>query len=443
MKQHFFEYYDTLSDDDKKEIFQNCLFVFDTNVILNLYRYTADTRDKMLSIMEKYRERIWMPYQVGWEFFNNREEVINKVRNGCNAISKHIKDDKNGLFKILDDNYKRHPYIDKKEIRQLVEDSLKPVFDRLEELNKEDPNYLQNDIVWNRLTTLFEDHLGDDYDDEVLNQIYKEGSIRYMHSIPPGYEDLKTKKDKAPRHLYGDLIVWKQTIDIAEKRGMDVVFISDDQKEDWYEKTERNEEKRPRRELIKEFGVKTKGKNILLYNQDGFLHYIDEYLGDKVESKVVEEVKEVAEQEARNLEERRRLTQEILTKAGYLGNASAFASRPVQPFDISLLSHYRSPFEAISGGTYSQIEQLCKPNVIIPTGVEATLSAMTSVGDVMASGETQSAITALSGINQNAAEQIKKLTAGFNPEAIAATQTWFEKLKQMPKIPKYPWLNEE
>ena len=85
MKTKFFEQY-TLSDNEIKAILENGILVFDTNVLLNLYSYTKSTKEEVLNIMKKYKNRLWMPYQVGWEFFNNRENKISNVQGGCDKI---------------------------------------------------------------------------------------------------------------------------------------------------------------------------------------------------------------------------------------------------------------------------------------------------------------------------------------------------------------------
>lgn len=78
-------------------------FVFDTNVLLNLYRYKKETRDSILEVLEKLQDRIWIPYQVGLEFHRNRLLVISdqnkkmddfksSIKNSISEIEKQYKD---------------------------------------------------------------------------------------------------------------------------------------------------------------------------------------------------------------------------------------------------------------------------------------------------------------------------------------------------------------
>jgi len=302
MKTKFFEQY-TLSDNEIRAILENGILVFDTNVLLNLYSYTKSTQEKVLKIMKKYKNRLWMPYQVGWEFFNNRENKISSVQGGCDKLLKFINDSKNGFDKLLNDNYKRHPYIDRKSISELFSNQLKSVSDEIEKLKAQDPKYDKNDTILKQLTQLYNKKVGDDYSIDEYKEIFNDGEKRYEQKTPPGFADLKEKKDQGPRHLYGDLIIWKQIIDKSKATNKDIVFISEDQKEDWYEK----DSNKPRRDLIKEFGTLTEGKRILIYSQELFLKSIDKYLGGDIGNDVITEVKDVAREE----EERRKRLDEL------------------------------------------------------------------------------------------------------------------------------------
>lgn len=71
------------SPDEKKQLWNGCVFVFDTNVLLNLYRYTANTRDTLLTALDDLKDRVWIPYQVAYEYAKNRFDVI------CETIEKY------------------------------------------------------------------------------------------------------------------------------------------------------------------------------------------------------------------------------------------------------------------------------------------------------------------------------------------------------------------
>lgn len=77
MKNAISEYLN-LSNSKKETMLDTAMIVFDTNVFLNLYRRSKATREALLKIMESFKDRLWMPYQVAREFMKNRPEVIHK-----------------------------------------------------------------------------------------------------------------------------------------------------------------------------------------------------------------------------------------------------------------------------------------------------------------------------------------------------------------------------
>ncbi len=55
-------------DDEFADIWKNCTFIFDTNILFNFYRYTDSTREQMFSTMTRVQDRIWLPYHVAHEY---------------------------------------------------------------------------------------------------------------------------------------------------------------------------------------------------------------------------------------------------------------------------------------------------------------------------------------------------------------------------------------
>mgnify|MGYP000225931369 FL=1 len=67
------------SNEEKRNLWDTATFVFDTNIFLNLYRYSNKTRNQLLESLEYLKTRIWMPYQVALEFCKDRYGVIDEV----------------------------------------------------------------------------------------------------------------------------------------------------------------------------------------------------------------------------------------------------------------------------------------------------------------------------------------------------------------------------
>ena len=76
MKNMFKQYNYFYTPEQYKDIWENALFVFDTNTLLNLYRYQEETRNEFLQVLNKISNRIWIPHHVALEFQRNRLTVI-------------------------------------------------------------------------------------------------------------------------------------------------------------------------------------------------------------------------------------------------------------------------------------------------------------------------------------------------------------------------------
>ncbi|MFD4759474.1 PIN-like domain-containing protein [Streptomyces sp. NPDC058439] len=61
------------------------MVVLDTNVLLNLYRSNARTRQDTLAVLTRLRDRLWVPHQVLTEFWRNREQKLVPVFRPCHT----------------------------------------------------------------------------------------------------------------------------------------------------------------------------------------------------------------------------------------------------------------------------------------------------------------------------------------------------------------------
>lgn len=253
-----------------EKVWKDGIIVFDTNVLLNLYRYSEDARDELLKLMKSFQKRLWISYQVGLEFLANRETVIRWLHKGYKDLSSQVDECKKSFFKFYEGNYAKHRHINRQELEELFDLQLQPIKDKLKEWEEAAPDYDKKDVVKNKILAMYNKRVGSDYNYDELLEIYAKGKVRYEHQIPPGYkDDTKDKREMGARHVYGDLIAWMQIIDYAKENKKDVIFVGEDLKEDWWEK-EDGKINKPRQELIDEFCYRT-GKDIVFYTQKGFI----------------------------------------------------------------------------------------------------------------------------------------------------------------------------
>ena len=301
MKKQFAEYYE-LPEERIKEIWDNSLIVFDTNVLLNLYRYKEDARTEFINVIKFYKERLWIPYQVGLEFHRRRENIMRKNAEAYETLGNSISVQLVKAVDILSNDYARHPYIDMKDIRKKVERCASSIRKSLENQGKNHPDYFEKDDILDAVSNLFDGCVGNDFTEDELEALYQEGERRYANQVPPGYCDEKNKKDKAKRSLYGDLVVWKQVIAYAKEKEQCVIFITDDHKSDWWDKVEAKHS--PRKELLREF-MDCTGHNILIYDSGRFLEYAKRNKA-KVSPKTIREVEKVKQEDIETTQRNRR-----------------------------------------------------------------------------------------------------------------------------------------
>src|SRR5664279_341625 len=97
-----------------KDAWSKGLFVFDTNVLLNLYRYHKDTREELLKIIDKLSDRIWIPFHVALEFQRNRLTVIATQNNLFSKVRSVVESSRENLEAKMNELQikQRHALID-------------------------------------------------------------------------------------------------------------------------------------------------------------------------------------------------------------------------------------------------------------------------------------------------------------------------------------------
>lgn len=300
-----------LSVEQINEIATHGLIIFDTSALLSIYGLSLDAQNDIFdNVLDKMKDRLWLPERVYFEFQKNYATVSSKpIKQYINLLSCERKIDGGyvdkiintvqteigqnlqrimGQYKALKDMCKenqKHPIIPEREFA-VFEDALDRFNSEFSVLEKKTiefkthlkdivdntiqtiQNQIKNDLIPEKISVLFK--VGDEFSFEKLFMIAQEGNIRYDMELPPGYGD---RNDKEGLAIYGDLIVWKQLIEYAEKEQKSVLFVSNDMKPDWFD---RENDNAPRIELLQEFNSETKGQRIWIMNFSDFLHLVSE-----------------------------------------------------------------------------------------------------------------------------------------------------------------------
>ncbi|MBC1286996.1 PIN-like domain-containing protein [Listeria booriae] len=280
MKNEFKEFYTNKIDISNPD--ESVLLVLDTNVLLNIYRFSEVTRTVFLDSLTKLKDNLFIPYQIGLEYNLNRQDAISKSKNAKNDLYSEL--DKiatkfaNEIRMQIDKvSVKSTDYtVERNKIKNKLEDKTKSL---IEKLKKNELNDLfglldtETDMSY-RLAEILEGKVGPSYNQSELNDIEEKGKKRYECKIPPGFGDLANKKDKITyynnleiKKEYGDLIIWYQILEKAkEDQIKSVIFVSDDsQKNDWTYK-----QKGARAELKKEM-LETSNAEFVILGSNQFI----------------------------------------------------------------------------------------------------------------------------------------------------------------------------
>lgn len=274
-----------LKNSEKDNLWNDCLFVFDANVLLNLYRFSNSTSEVLFDAFKVLSSQIWIPHQVAYEFMNRRCQIVYETIEKYSSFESRIKDflkDAKDLANLKDTD---------QEITQLS----KTLFDWLGETRRNNIRVydVNDDTVLEKILDTFDGKTGEKYSSERELAIRKKGEERFAAHIPPGYKDnAKKKSDTCDNNAYGDFFLWSQILDHAKERKKNVIFITNDQKEDWWYEV-KGRTIGPRVELVQEFRA-TVGKQFHMYVMDNFITYFSRKYNKKLEAETIEEFKQIS-----------------------------------------------------------------------------------------------------------------------------------------------------
>lgn len=254
MRKDFFFYYPHTKE-EYGELWKNAIIVFDTNVMLALYKYSAKTRDEWVSVLQKLREgnRVYLPFQIGVEFHRNRHKTIQDEVKQLQTIQRHTED---AVNKLKSEFEKSKRLNEGKSRITVVEKAYKELNAALK---ADHPDYSKDDLVLESFDKIFSDRVGKEFDEKKVRELSTEARERYKLKIPPGFED---DKEKAEPAKFGDFFIWHDLIEHGKSSGKPIIFITDDRKEDWWLLDEEKKILMPHPLLRKEFKEKS-----------GFLYY--------------------------------------------------------------------------------------------------------------------------------------------------------------------------
>ena len=304
-----FPEYDEPEKKNVKKAWAEGIFVFDSNVLLNLYRYQHETRNQLLKVLQNLSNRIWIPHHVALEFQRNRVNVIEEQEKRFAEVYEKVTKTRKQLAEDINrlQLAKRHALIDPNDFIENISATVDRFLEHLNERKEEQQTPTGKDSLKETIESLFKGKVGEPPESqEQVDKAYDEAESRYRKKIPPGFMD-ESKEDDNPAVVisggiqylrkYGDYMLWRQILEFVSGDNIDhVIFVTDDNKEDWWWKGNSNKNNKigPRPELIDEMRNTARVRTFLMYNPERFLEYAEHYLNYEVSSDVLEDVRDVS-----------------------------------------------------------------------------------------------------------------------------------------------------
>lgn len=260
------------------------LIVLDTTILLELYRKPANISLDIIKAFKEIVDRIYVPRQVYDEYLRNYHKVSGNEKGKYQKVGTELS---GPLTKLQEEitsrttEYRKHDYTDITKLQSDLGEKLEEIRNILKEYEnshrkeiEKNKDFLRHDKVKEFIDLLVEHgNIGNPFPFSKRLLILQEGKIRFENLIPPGYEDYK--KDGAAR--YGDLFIWKNIIEVAKERNVNILFVCNDVKGDWWER-DKESPIELRRELLEEFKEINPLLKIHFLTMNKFFSYIAEEL---------------------------------------------------------------------------------------------------------------------------------------------------------------------
>ncbi|EOH98805.1 hypothetical protein UAY_02073 [Enterococcus moraviensis ATCC BAA-383] len=289
MKELFREFYFKPSI-DFENLDSKTLVVLDTNVLLNIFRYSIESRKLLISSIEKIANNLWVPYLVALEYNLHRQSIVHTMRNQKEKFENEQNQVSNqfleSLNTALDDVGQNIKSTDENDVRQNIKEEIAKIFDPFLKntiapiLNKEFDLIGEVEDQSDILADILENKIGKSPSQDWIDEIQKEGKIRYELLCPPGYKDDKDKDGKIRKYgnfsyetKYADLLIWNSILEHAKEGKYEtLIFVSDDVKEDWIFKV--NGKTIGARVELKKEAIEVADVDLIIHNTNSFVYKV-------------------------------------------------------------------------------------------------------------------------------------------------------------------------
>lgn len=285
--------YKTVTEENYHSLFRSGLIVLDANILLNLYRYQADTRRALVEIFASLKDRLWVPHQAMFEFFENRTSVIASRSEEAEQAVEELQKKRQGIEDVVRQwaNRVRLPKDNVERLLVTIRTAITDVVDGISRHSSDDSleqaEDTAKDPVIASLNSVLQGSVGDPLPADELLAAKKEATRRKADKIPPGWRDANKRENPE-----GDYLIWYETLREARYRHTDVLFVTGDVKSDWWWK-QKGEVRGPLPELVHETR-EIAGVRLFMLRPDSFIVHASTVLGIRVSNDSVNDARRVA-----------------------------------------------------------------------------------------------------------------------------------------------------
>lgn len=246
---------------------ESTIIVIDTNILLSIGKFSVHTSNYILKALDHYSRRIYIPYQVMEEYESNKNKVFGDVKKRYVNLKKSLSQQIDNVHSKMKNEFNQPiklRYVGIESLKSEIDEHFDAIHTLIQNyngkeedrLNKSNIKAIQNKLDNFVLNIKTQGRVGVEISLKERLEILREGELRFRYRIPPGYMDI-VKKDKntdvhekeGAQKKFGDLFIWKEILKIPMNWEINkLVFVTDDEKEDWWE-----ENGEPRKELQREF----------------------------------------------------------------------------------------------------------------------------------------------------------------------------------------------
>jgi len=227
------------SKGDIEAAMRSGLVSLDANVLLNFYRFSPNSRNALAEVIRALGDRAWVSHQAAREFWRNRLSALDDRNSATRQFVEEIAKARRAAEPAVNAWAKRTAASE--EIVGRLRDELGSGFDgaievaQTETSDSERVSYdADSDSVLQLLLGLLHGKIGGPMDQDTWEDCLNEAKRRSQQDEPPGYLDSAKNDSSLPEGGAGDYLVWRQSMDEARSRGLPLVIVTGDEKDDWW-----------------------------------------------------------------------------------------------------------------------------------------------------------------------------------------------------------------